>query len=145
MDGNCKNRRDVCGATEAGYIEYPGLPQGCAIKSGCQLSPMRTSRYCVHRTPRISAMESLQDPDTASEMSQLPCQGIVKFIIGKKVTRNTTYYQVAPTSTDSYTLHSHVYVSHRDGGLKYDHLLCLHVITVWLQVLREAQFFLISV
>ena len=100
MDGNCKNRRDVCGATEAGYIEYPGLPRGCAIKSGCQLSPMRTSRYCVHHAPRLSAMESLQDPDTASDIkdgSQLSCHGILKLIIGKKVTRNTTYYQVTHT------------------------------------------------
>ena len=101
MDGNCKNRRDVCGATEAGYIEYPGLPQGCAIKSGCQLPPMHTSRYCMHHTPRVSAMQSLQDPESSSEnsdASQPPRQGIVKLIVGKKITRNTTYYQVTNVS-----------------------------------------------
>lgn len=102
MDGNCKNRRDVCGATEAGYIEYPGLPEGCAIKSGCQLSPMRTSRYCYHHSPRISSMLSLPDPETSNKSAEAPqvdtsClqQGIVRLIVDKKVTRNTTYYQVS--------------------------------------------------
>ena len=103
LDGNCKNRRDVCGATEAGYIEYSGLPEGCRIKSGCQLSPMRTSKYCIHHTPRLSAMLSLPDPETIhsndgvlqTDIVKPSCQGIIKLIVGKKITRNSTYYEVS--------------------------------------------------
>ena len=101
LDGNCKNRRDVCGATEAGYIEYSGLPEGCRIKSGCQLSPMHTSKYCIHHTPRLSAMLSLPDPETihsndgASQTDKPSCQGVVKLIVGKKITRSSTYYEVS--------------------------------------------------
>ena len=103
LDGNCKNRRDVCGATEAGYIEYSGLPEGCRIKSGCQLSPMCTSKYCIHHTPRLSAMLSLPDPETIhsndgvsqTDIVKPSCQGIIKLIVGKKITRNSTYYEVS--------------------------------------------------
>ena len=44
IDGNMKNQRDICVATEAGFVKYEGLPG--AIKTGCQLSPMYQSRYC---------------------------------------------------------------------------------------------------
>ena len=37
IDGNMKNRRDVCMAKDAGYIQYLGLPGH--IKSGYTLSP----------------------------------------------------------------------------------------------------------
>ena len=42
-----KNRRPVCNARDAGYIEYPGLPG--KIKTGCMKTPKFSSRYCdVH-------------------------------------------------------------------------------------------------
>ena len=39
-----KNRRHVCNAKDAGYIEYPGLPG--RVKTGCMKSPQHKSRYC---------------------------------------------------------------------------------------------------
>lgn len=44
LDGNMKNRRHVCNAKDAGYIEYPGLPG--RVKTGCMRSPQYKSRYC---------------------------------------------------------------------------------------------------
>ena len=52
IDGNMKNRRDVCAATEAGCIEYEGLPG--VIVTGCQQTPGYQSRYCYSHAPRIS-------------------------------------------------------------------------------------------
>jgi hypothetical protein len=43
-----KNRRHVCNARDAGYIEYPGLLG--KVKTGCILTPEYKSRYCYkHR------------------------------------------------------------------------------------------------
>ena len=44
LDGNIKNRRDVCYAKDAGYIEFSGPPG--SIKSGCHATPAYKSRYC---------------------------------------------------------------------------------------------------
>ena len=100
LDGNCKNQRDVCAATEAGYIEYPGLVG--AIKTGCQFTPMRSSQYCYYHSPRISASHALPDPQTCNEpvpLTQLPKQhGVVQFIMARKVTRSQIYYQVSHPS-----------------------------------------------
>ena len=49
--GNLKNRRDVCSATEAGFIEYSSLSG--AIKTGCQLSPCATSKFIYYHAPRV--------------------------------------------------------------------------------------------
>ena len=81
IDGNMKNRRDVCAATEAGFIEYEGLPG--VIKTGCQLSPGYQSKYCYHHAPRVTRAGN---NDTEED--------IIKLITGKKTTRNGTYYQV---------------------------------------------------
>lgn len=85
LDGNCKNRRDVCSATEAGFIEYPNLPG--KIKSGCQATPIRTSKYCIRHAPRVSIISS-------PEQSNSSQSGIVRMIVDKKITRKTVYYQV---------------------------------------------------
>ena len=87
IDGNMKNRRDICAASEAGFTEYEGLPG--SIKTGCQLSPGYQSKYCYEHTPRISPM-------TAREDQTLDCakEGIVRLITAKKQTRSETYYQV---------------------------------------------------
>ena len=96
LDGNCKNRRDVCGASEAGYIECTGLVG--SLKTGCQFSPMRTSKYCFHHAPWFSPMSSLPDPDslTDASVSSKPSDGgILRLIVNKKTTRTKTYYQVS--------------------------------------------------
>ncbi len=84
IDGNMKNRRDVCAATKAGYIEYEGLPE--VIITGCQQTPGHQSKYCYSHAPRISKMEVETDP--------LQEEGIVQLIMAKKSTRSGTYYQV---------------------------------------------------
>lgn len=79
IDGNMKNRRDICAATEAGFIEFDGLPE--AIKTGCQLSPAYNSKYCYDHSPRVARTNAKES-------------GIVRLITAKKETRNGTYYQV---------------------------------------------------
>lgn len=53
LDGNMKNHRDVCYATEAGYAGLPGR-----IKTGCPNTPGFQSRYCSLHT-RVSYRQSL--------------------------------------------------------------------------------------
>lgn len=96
LDGNCKNRRDVCAATEAGFTEYLSLP-GSIIKTGYQLTPMRSSQYCYYHSPCISASLAVPDPESSNnEALPQPKQNqkVVKFLVAKKVTRSQTYYQV---------------------------------------------------
>ncbi len=88
IDGNMKNRRDICAATEAGFTEYEGLPG--AIKTGCQLSPGYQSKYCYAHTPRISPRTPVADQDFDSTE-----EGVVRLITAKKQTRSETYYQVS--------------------------------------------------
>ena len=71
---------------QAGYIKYSGLPEGCRIKSECQLLPMRNSKYWIHHTPQLSAKLSLSDPETIhsndgvsqTDVVKPSCQGIIK-------------------------------------------------------------------
>jgi len=95
VDGNMKNRRDVCAASEAGYIHYEGLPT--FIKTGCQHSPGYCSKYCFEHAPRIAVFEE-------SSVNNAGYEGVVKIITAKKETRSGVYYQV---HTKSY-----VYVHH---------------------------------
>ena len=44
LDGNMKNRRDLCYAKDAGFIEFDGIPG--SIKTGCFATPAFKSRYC---------------------------------------------------------------------------------------------------
>ena len=46
LDGNMKNRRDVCYAKDAGFIQFDGLPG--LIKTGCTSTPAFKSHYCSH-------------------------------------------------------------------------------------------------
>ena len=82
IDGNMKNRRDVCAASEAGYTEYEGLPG--AIKTGCQRSPGYQSKYCHEHSPRITSITSDEEAKP----------GVVGVISAKKQTRSGLYYQV---------------------------------------------------
>ena len=92
LDGNMKNRRDVCAASEAGYIQYKSLPG--TIKTGCQLSPMRTSKYCFNHAPRVSKVSVQEHTSTSQPESTVIQDGIVKVLLAKKATRNSTLYQV---------------------------------------------------
>ena len=91
IDGNQKNRRDVCGATHAGVIQYEGLPG--SIQSGCQLSPQYRSKYCFYHSPRVSRSSNLPS-DNKSES-----EGVVRFIIGKRSTQSGVSYQVHNVKT----------------------------------------------
>ena len=51
LDGNLKNRRDVCLAKDAGFISYHGLPGH--VKSGCMSTPSYKSRYCKEHCERV--------------------------------------------------------------------------------------------
>lgn len=89
-----KNRRDVCAATEAGYLEYEGLPG--KIKSGCQLTPLQSHKYCYFHAARVFKPESQSQllPNTECSRRGDFEEGIIKFIISKKQMRSGTYYQV---------------------------------------------------
>lgn len=75
-----KNRRDVCGAKDAGWIQYPGLP-GC-IKTGCMASPAFKSPFCAEHKVR-----GVEGEGTSDEL-------VVEMLLGKKETRNGKYYEV---------------------------------------------------
>lgn len=92
LDGNMKNRRDVCMARDAGYIEYRGLP-GC-IKTGCMNSPEQESRYCkLHQVRVCKSLTDYELDDTAPSLTH-GHDGIVESIIEKKTTRKANYYKV---------------------------------------------------
>lgn len=92
MDGNMKNRRDVCMAREAGYIEYEGL-EG-KIKTGCMNTPEQKSRYCTQHKPRACdpGMKCCDDETVAEPHAS--GGGIVQVVLEKKTTRTATYYKV---------------------------------------------------
>ena len=100
IDSNMKNQRDVCAATEAGFVEFEGLPG--AIKTGCQLSTGYQSRYCYHYAPRVSTIQGEQSSHSISGTLQGEqsghSEGVVKLITAQKQTRSGTYYQVTSSN-----------------------------------------------
>ena len=96
IDGNCKNRRDVCAATEAGFIEYGSLPG--MIMTGCQHTPMQSSPFCCEHAPRVSVTMPVSDTDNTEtmpgSMTEKAQHKAAEKILSKKETRNKTYYQV---------------------------------------------------
>ena len=87
IDGNMKNRWDVCMAKNVGCIEYPGLPGH--IKSGCTSTLRYKSRYCqeheIHACNRPSGKDD--DNDVGDQ--------IVEMIVEKKTTRSNTFFKVS--------------------------------------------------
>ena len=79
IDGNMKNHRAVCAASDAGYIDYTGLSS--TIKSGCTNTPEQKSRFCSDHKPRALACTS----DT---------NGVIEMILEKKTTRSMNHYKV---------------------------------------------------
>ena len=89
LDGNMKNNREVCFAVDAGYAEFSGLPG--RVRTGCPNTPAFKSRYCPLHAPLAAIPHG-----TPSEEKP----GI---IIDKRVTRNSTSYQV--TCSQLHVLH----------------------------------------
>ena len=95
LDGNMKNRRDVCMAREAGYTVYENLPG--AIKTGCLNSPEPSARHCkVHQVRTCNQPHSIPVDEAAPEVTtQTNFMGqVVEMILEKKVTRKAVYYKV---------------------------------------------------
>ena len=107
IDGNMKNRRDICYAKSAGYIEFPGLSG--SITTGCQASPAYKSRYCEQH--KVVACDTKTfEPATSADNDKLDApigpiqrsarkfkqegENIISMIVAKKQTRNCTYYKV---------------------------------------------------
>jgi len=86
VDGNMKNHRDVCSATNAGYVEYKGLPG--RVRTGCPNTPSFKSSYCNEHKPTMAACS-----DNTKEEP-------VGLILGKRITRSTTLYQVRVVNCD---------------------------------------------
>ena len=97
IDGNMKNHRDVCFATEAGFVAYMGLPG--RVKSGCSNTPDLKSRYCGLHKPTATDSNS-----EASKNRTTPNQ--VGLILSKRSTRAQIHYQV---HTTQFTILLHIY------------------------------------
>lgn len=95
IDGNMKNHRDVCLATEAGYIEYLGLPG--RVTTGCANTPDFKSRYCyLHKPTAIVPNQGDRNLDAQVVGNQ------VGIILSKKSTRAQTFYEVRKFSLCMY-------------------------------------------
>ena len=79
IDGNMKIHRNVCGAKDAGFIKYDGLPG--RVKTGCMNTPEQQSVFCTTHKPR------------GIETSDL--LAVCRMITDHRVTRTGTMYQVA--------------------------------------------------
>ena len=90
LDGNMKNRHDVCMALDAGYNTYEGLPG--AVKTGCMNSPELGARHCSLHKVRACNPFTGEDKD-APEHSESHDK-VVKMILEKRTTRKANYYKV---------------------------------------------------
>ena len=78
-----KNRRDVCAAGDAGFVEYAGLPG--IVKTGYMNSPEQQSRFCSQHKPRqVTFIDNKE---------HVRCR-TVEMILSKKITRSNTLYEV---------------------------------------------------
>ena len=93
MDGNAKNRRDVCKAREAGYTEYVGL-QG-KVRTGCMNTPAPGSRFCHLHSDKTAIPQKLNPDDTSTTVNAPSSEEcVVGVITAKRTTRNAIFYQV---------------------------------------------------
>lgn len=81
IDGNMKNHRSVCAASDAGYIEYDGLPG--RVKTGCTNTPEQNTSF-VHCTSHVLYI-------LASSQAK---QQLLNPILEKRETRSATHYKV---------------------------------------------------
>ena len=71
-----KNRRHVCNARDAGFIEYPGLPG--RVKTGCMRSPQYKSRYCSEHQLHSCISDKYEE---ITDMESYEQGKIVKFMM----------------------------------------------------------------
>lgn len=94
LDGNMKNHRQICLATDAGYMEFDGLPG--RIKTGCPNSPAYKSRYCSLHAPVIAKSSPYSFSDSGEEIQceMTNSEGPIAMITSKRQTRQNTFYKV---------------------------------------------------
>ena len=100
LDGNMKNSRQVCFATEAGHTEFSGL-EG-TIRTGCPNTPAFKSRYCVSHSTTVTTPKDVQfgeDGNPVSSASKDAVERHAALIINKRVTRHSTFYEVSQECT----------------------------------------------
>ena len=83
-----KHHRDVCAAKEAGFAKYEGQPG--RIETACTNTPQLGSRYSAVHTP--TAYTAVADDSNSHTKEHDMDQ--VAFVLGKKVTRQNTFYKV---------------------------------------------------
>ena len=97
LDRNMKNSRQVCFATEAGHTEFSGLPG--MLRTGCPNTPGYKSRYCALHSPTVTTPHNVQFSDDGTVMTGGNSEDAeprhVAIIINKRVTRQSTFYQVS--------------------------------------------------
>lgn len=98
IDGNMKNHRNICLATNAGYAVYDGLPG--RVRTGCPNSPDYLSPYCGLHKPSVALRQciSVQEDSMEEESSRNVKESnrdLLGIIINKRITRNNTLYQVS--------------------------------------------------
>ena len=91
FDRNLKNHRDVCCATSAGYAQFKGLSG--QVRIGCQNTPEYKSRYCAIHKPTVATLTH-EESEAQSTSGKLATEYQAGFITAKRVTRNSTLYQV---------------------------------------------------
>jgi len=85
LNGNMKNRRDVCAAVDAGYTEYAGLPG--EAKTGCMETPDQRSKFCsLHKPWQVDQHSRKEKGDTQGRL--------VEMILSKTETRTSVLYEV---------------------------------------------------
>ena len=98
IDENQKNRRAVCMASEAGYIEYPSLRK----LGGCINSPAYVSRFRLQHFPRLCiakprylSEDDLEgsDVDKLHHRTSEDGEPVIHLLL-EKTTRSGTYYKV---------------------------------------------------
>ena len=82
LDGNMKNRCDVCMACNVGYTKYEGLP--AVLKTGCMNSPEFKARHCsLHRVRACTPYFAL-DLDEAALERKKSREKVVEMILEKR-------------------------------------------------------------
>ncbi len=103
LDGNMKNRREVCYAKDASFIQFDGLPG--LIKTGCPATPDFKSRYCIQHKSQACDLQSCEEADDKLGVPTGPAlrlhqhkqstgSPVAEMIVAKKATRKQTYHQV---------------------------------------------------